>query len=179
MGVDHFYLYDTGSDDETMKILAPWVKNGIVILHQFVESQGNLFQRSALRHCSTFYAEDSEWLIDSDVDEFWFTTRTLSSDPFINSDPTDEEVDLSNPPDRPLVELLAKNPLYGNAGGIVVSRQIFKNQGIKRLKEGESLLATQVLRDLRHVMGGEKFEWTKVRPSPPPFPPGGIGDSVE
>ena len=46
----------------------------------------------------------------------------------------------------------------------MVNRQTFKNTGIQRLGDGESLLGTQVMRDLKHAMEEPKFQWTKVRP---------------
>ena len=41
IGVDRFYLYDTGSDDDTIAVLTPWIRAGIVILHQFKECEFN------------------------------------------------------------------------------------------------------------------------------------------
>ena len=44
MGVDRFYLYDTGSDDDTLRALAPWIASGIVVLHQFAQCQSFEFE---------------------------------------------------------------------------------------------------------------------------------------
>ena len=41
MGVDKFYLYDTGSDDNTLTTLAPWIASGVVVLHQFAQCQSS------------------------------------------------------------------------------------------------------------------------------------------
>ena len=47
IGVDTFYLYDTGCTDDTLEVLAPWIEAGIVKLHQFDEGWFNSFGPAA------------------------------------------------------------------------------------------------------------------------------------
>lgn len=47
IGVDTFYLYDTGCTDDTLQVLAPWIASGIVKLHQY--DQGTLLSESSLK----------------------------------------------------------------------------------------------------------------------------------
>ncbi len=41
-GVEHFYLYDNSSDDETVKILDDYIKRGIVSYHLWPDHPGQL-----------------------------------------------------------------------------------------------------------------------------------------
>jgi ABC-type transport system involved in Fe-S cluster assembly fused permease/ATPase subunit len=53
--------------------------------------------------------------------------------------------------------------MYDDADAIAVARVTFKNQGILKLEEDTSVLASQTLRDVYHPIGGwPKLSFTKV-----------------
>lgn len=70
MGVDHFYLIDNGSTDNSRKVLAPYEKQGLVSIFYLPEKYK---QRDHYVHV---YGEaiknHSVWVIIADVDEFWY-----------------------------------------------------------------------------------------------------------
>jgi len=68
IGVEHFYLYDHASSDNTGEILSGYIDAGIVTLHQW-EFPGYP-QREAHSHCTHRYAHATTWLGLMDVDEF-------------------------------------------------------------------------------------------------------------
>ena len=70
VGVDHFFLYDNRSEDDPGAVLAPYVEEGLVTLHDWPEHPG---QRSAYDHCVTEHENDSRWIAFIDLDEFLFS----------------------------------------------------------------------------------------------------------
>jgi hypothetical protein len=72
VGVDHFYLFNNDSADESLAILAPWLAAGRVTLYQ---SPGFAMQLPSYRHCITAHAADSVWIAFIDVDEFLFAPQ--------------------------------------------------------------------------------------------------------
>jgi hypothetical protein len=94
--------------------------------------QGINFQMSSLRHCSARYSQETEWLLEADVDEFYVPTRAFTGHP------RNEHLSIYDCPVKPLVELL-KNWLYAEADAIAVSRVTFKNQGIYKLDNDSSV----------------------------------------
>lgn len=72
-GVDHFYVTDNNSTDETVNLLQPYRDEGIVTLWQ---NPAPFSQVSSYR---TMYAEarqKSKWFLVVDVDEFLFSTAS-------------------------------------------------------------------------------------------------------
>lgn len=67
VGVEHFYLYDNNSSDETLDIVAPYVAAGIVTLHHWPEHP---LQLKAYMHCLKEYRQISFWIAFIDLDEF-------------------------------------------------------------------------------------------------------------
>lgn len=155
MGVDTFYLYDTGSKDDTIEVLSPWMEAGIVKLHQYEDDQGINYQMSSLRHCSSVYGPESEWILESDVDEFYVPTESFTGYS-ARDNPSIYECPIS-----PLAKLL-EHWIYLEADALAVSRVTVKNQGIFKLDEGTSVLASQTLRDLYHGINWPKLEFTKT-----------------
>ncbi|GAA5917793.1 hypothetical protein JCM6882_004546 [Rhodosporidiobolus microsporus] len=155
IGVDRFYLYDTGSTDDTLEVLQPWMEAGTVKLHRFNADQGGHFQMNSLETCSRTYASETDWILDTDVDEFYVPTPALSS--------TTRRRPLSTTdmPDKPLLTLLADNWLYHTADVVAASRVTFKNGGFDRLPNEASVLATQTLRDIYHSILYDKLKFTK------------------
>ncbi|SGY17715.1 BQ5605_C015g07869 [Microbotryum silenes-dioicae] len=156
MGVDRFYLYDTGSTDNTMDMLKPWIATGTVHLHVWNKNQGGNFQINSLEHCSRYHATKTQWILDCDVDEFYVPTPVLTGSP-------NRALRIDEMPEAPLRSMLASNWLYQNADAVVVSRVTWKNAGVDRLPEDGSVLKHQTLRDIYHNTHYEKLEFTKVR----------------
>ena len=71
VGVERFFLYDTGSTDEHEQILAPYVERGIVTVEKW---PGEARQNEAIDHCLTAHA-DVRWIAFIDADEFLFSAR--------------------------------------------------------------------------------------------------------
>ncbi|HWB23115.1 MAG TPA: glycosyltransferase family 92 protein [Gaiellaceae bacterium] len=69
VGVEHFYLYENHSDDDYASVLEPYVREGIVTLHNWPADPG---QNSAYTHCANTYADRAEWIGFVDADEFFF-----------------------------------------------------------------------------------------------------------
>lgn len=68
-GVDHFYLYDNGSTDESRAIIEsfPWPE---MITYHYVD--GDFGQRRAFHHAIDSYRNSSEWCAFIDADEFLY-----------------------------------------------------------------------------------------------------------
>ncbi|MBY0351694.1 glycosyltransferase family 2 protein, partial [Tabrizicola sp.] len=71
MGVDHVFLIDNGSTDDTVLKVAPWQRDGRVQVISLPEPhQQILHYWSAFQHFRI--AERCKWLIVVDIDEFLF-----------------------------------------------------------------------------------------------------------
>lgn len=66
-GVEKFYIYDNGSDDDTAKILRPYVSKGLV---DHIRFPGNKVQLAAYRDCLERRRFDARWIAFIDIDEF-------------------------------------------------------------------------------------------------------------
>lgn len=67
IGVEHFFLYNNNSSDDFMKVLKPYIDDGIVTLTEWVNEHD---QMGAYRHCISNYRADSDWIGFIDIDEF-------------------------------------------------------------------------------------------------------------
>lgn len=67
VGVDKFYLYDNGSTDDTRKILAHYIKSGIV---EYTYFPGEKRQLPAYQDCIARFKMDAQWIAFIDLDEF-------------------------------------------------------------------------------------------------------------
>ncbi|GAA5877313.1 hypothetical protein JCM3774_001634 [Rhodotorula dairenensis] len=155
MGVDRFYLYDSGSTDDTLTMLQPWIEAGTVKLHAFAHDQAGHYQTTGLETCSRTYGPKTEWILEADVDEFHIAT------PYLLGLNRSQPIRIDDVPDQPLRRLLLDNWLYTGADAVVVSRISFKNTGLQRLDEQASLLRTQTLRDFSHSLMYDKLAFTK------------------
>ena len=81
IGIEHFYLYDHGSDDNTLDILAPYVSAGIATWHNW--SFPGYPQREAHSHCTHRYAHMTRWLGLIDVDEFLVPVKAETLAPIL------------------------------------------------------------------------------------------------
>ena len=78
MGVERFFLYDNGSSDHHREVLAPYLEEGTVVVHDwplpFVRRDGRVGAlRRAFDHCVTAHRDDSRWIAFLDLDEFLFS----------------------------------------------------------------------------------------------------------
>ena len=67
VGVQHFFLYDNGSEDDIYEVLRGYINHGIVTIVSF-PMRG--LQRDAYNHALRFYGGATEWLAYFDIDEF-------------------------------------------------------------------------------------------------------------
>jgi len=67
VGVEKFYLYDNESNDDTKKILKPYIKQGIV---EYTYFPGQKRQNPAYIDALNKHANDSRWMAFIDLDEF-------------------------------------------------------------------------------------------------------------
>lgn len=79
-GVEHFYIYDNSSLDNTVEQLQPFIARGIVTL---VEWPGKPPSPEADIHCMNTYGHECEWIMCIDADEFVFTTDGRSLPEFL------------------------------------------------------------------------------------------------
>eukprot|EP00026_Physarum_polycephalum_P011889 Phypoly_transcript_12137.p1 GENE.Phypoly_transcript_12137~~Phypoly_transcript_12137.p1 ORF type:complete len:309 (+),score=40.30 Phypoly_transcript_12137:214-1140(+) len=83
INVDHFYIYDDESTDNTLQVLEPYIKQGFVTVIPWhkekktvdpslvsVEPPYTLSQRFAIADCLFNHQHESEWFGVIDVDEF-------------------------------------------------------------------------------------------------------------
>lgn len=72
MGVDHFYVYDNESDDNTRQVLRPYINGGLVTYEPWpsLGIRARRRQMAAYDHCITHYRYDAEWMAFIDLDEF-------------------------------------------------------------------------------------------------------------
>ena len=70
VGVERFFLYDNGSQDDHLAVLNPYVEDGTVVLQHwpFVPGQG-----PAYMDCLKWHRYESRWIAFIDVDEFLFS----------------------------------------------------------------------------------------------------------
>jgi hypothetical protein len=72
VGVQHFFLYDNGSEDDIYGVLRGYINHGIVTIVNF-PMRG--LQRDAYNHALRFYGSATEWLAYFDIDEFLVPER--------------------------------------------------------------------------------------------------------
>jgi hypothetical protein len=70
VGVERFFLYDHESTDSSREVLAPYVDDGTVVIHDWPVYPG---QGEAYNDCLERHREDSRWIAFIDLDEFLFS----------------------------------------------------------------------------------------------------------
>jgi hypothetical protein len=75
VGVEQFYLYDNGSTDDSLDVLAPYLDAGIVTRHTWPRYPG---QYEAYEHCAAVHAGEARWIAFIDLDEFLFSPAGTS-----------------------------------------------------------------------------------------------------
>jgi hypothetical protein len=107
VGVERFFLYDNFSVDDHREVLAPYVEQGIVTVHDWPVDMGQL---PAYNDCVERHGDDSRWIAFIDLDEFLFS-----------------------PTGRPVSELLVD---YEDAPAVVANWAIFGTSGHQTEPEG-------------------------------------------
>jgi hypothetical protein len=70
VGVERFFLYNNGDREAQRELLAPYVEEGTVVLHDWPIFPPEL---PAREHCIDEHREDSRWIAFIDTDEFLFS----------------------------------------------------------------------------------------------------------
>jgi hypothetical protein len=102
VGVERFFLYNNKSEDAHEQALAPYVDQGLAIVHDWPQEPGMI---QAFNDCLERHREDAHWIAFLDVDEFLFS-----------------------PSYRPVRELLVE---YERWPGVGVNRATFGTSGYK------------------------------------------------
>ena len=71
-GVDHFYIYDDGSTDNTIEVLAPYIESGVVTYHYYDGRKGLKGSQMTRRYRDAVarYKYCTRWMALIDSDEF-------------------------------------------------------------------------------------------------------------
>ncbi len=70
-GVERFFLYNNGDREAQRELLAPYVEEGTVTLHEWPVFPAP--QMSAFKHCLDNHGSESRWIAFVDTDEFLFS----------------------------------------------------------------------------------------------------------
>lgn len=68
IGVDHFYLYNNNTTDNSLEILTPYIKKGIVTLIDW--NYAPPCQAEAYNHYKEHFSNESNWIAFIDLDEY-------------------------------------------------------------------------------------------------------------
>jgi hypothetical protein len=101
VGAERFFMYDNGSTDDHLAVLAPYLEDGTVVIHDWPSRQRP--QEPAYDHCLEAHGDESRWIAFIDLDEYLFS-----------------------PTHRPLPEILAGFEQYP---GVVVNWAMFGTSG--------------------------------------------------
>jgi hypothetical protein len=107
MGVDRFFLYNNRSADDHEDALAPYIDEGLVVVHDWPYSPAQI---QAYDDCLRRHGEEAHWMAFLDLDEFLFS-----------------------PGGRPVRDLL---PEYEQWPGIGVNWAVFGSSGHKTRPPG-------------------------------------------
>lgn len=102
VGVEKFYIYDNGSDDNTAEVLKPYIEQGIV---DYVSFPGYRMQLAAYDDCLARHRFDARWIAFIDLDEFIVPVADSSVPEF-----------LKKHEDAPAVEI--NWLIYGSGGAV-------------------------------------------------------------
>jgi hypothetical protein len=76
VGIEHVYLYDNGSTDETREILRSYIRGGFVTYLPWANFDRNAVpQRQAYAHALCNFGQRWRWMAFIDVDEFLFPLK--------------------------------------------------------------------------------------------------------
>jgi hypothetical protein len=142
VGVERFFLYDNGSTDEHREMLAPYVEEGIAIVHDWpIPVMGDTGRPTGLirafDHCIEQHRDEARWIGFIDVDEFLFS-----------------------PDGGKLPDLLRS---YEEAPGVVVHRAEFGTSGHRTRPPG--LVIENYLHRPRHAHDSRTYYKSILDPS--------------
>jgi hypothetical protein len=121
VGVEHFYLYNNCSDDDYLKVLLPYIEDGIVELFDFYKPDFSNFDQGELYNNTLKYSRDkTKWLAIIDTDEFINPFNENNLNDYLNK--------------------------YETAASIYIRWQQFGTSGVKNLKPKELLIEKLVFR---------------------------------
>jgi Glycosyltransferase family 92 len=72
VGFERFYLYDNDSEDNHLDVLAPYIDEGIVVVHDW-NGPHLPGQIDAYQHAISTYGDEARWIGCFDIDEFLFS----------------------------------------------------------------------------------------------------------
>ncbi len=84
-GVDHFFLYDNGSEDNFMEILDNYIKSGKITLYPWPMAYSRSTQLFAYAHSVMTHRARSEWMLFIDIDEFIFPSTARDLKEFVRN----------------------------------------------------------------------------------------------
>lgn len=73
VGVEHFFLYDNSSRDDSAGVLGRWLAEGVVTVTGWDVPYRPRGQGSAYAHCLGTFGHRARWLAFIDIDEFLFS----------------------------------------------------------------------------------------------------------
>lgn len=82
-GVEHFYLYDNNSTDNSNEVLRPYINEGKVELTRWPMHPGQI---AAYNHCISLRKNESKWIAFIDGDEFIAPTQSNHTIPEVLSE---------------------------------------------------------------------------------------------
>lgn len=133
MGVDHFFLIDNNSNDNSQEILKSYVEKGIVSVFFMPEKwkQKEHYQHVYKNHIK----KNSKWVIVADLDEFWYVWQSTIRKELIHYEKYDvllsnwrwfgSDNNIEHPADIRLKNIHRKKNLHRG------TKYIFQSQNIK------------------------------------------------
>ncbi len=67
IGIEHFYIYNNDTEDNTKEILTPYIENGLVT---WIDIHGKSQQANAYNDAINQFKNETRWLCPLDLDEF-------------------------------------------------------------------------------------------------------------
>lgn len=128
MGVQHFYLYNNGSEDDYESVLA--LHDDVTLIdwnfdyEAAQDDESNVpwidIQRGAYIHCLENFGDENQWIAFIDIDEFLFCPSGEQLPSFLEG--------------------------YEEFGGLMVNWVVFGTSFVEEIPEGQGLIETFTLR---------------------------------